>query len=166
MHCPGCGHDNIAGVDFCERCGFDLAGLDVGAWSLDPEDPVLARPMHEFRLKDPLVLSPQATVLEAIELMKARHEGCVFVQEGAELVGVFTERDVAVRVAGPRRDPAKTRLDEVMTQDPVVLELNDPLALAFHRMGVDGYRHLPVVEGGRLLGFLSARAVLETLLQA
>jgi CBS domain-containing protein len=166
MHCPGCGHDNIAGVDLCEHCGFDLAGLDVGAWSLDPGDPVLALPMREFRLKEPLVLPPEASVHDAIELMKERREGCVFVQEGAELCGVFTERDVTVRVAGPRRDPQKTRLEDVMTPDPTVLGMDDPLALAFHRMGHDGYRHLAVVDGGRLRGFLSARTVLEELLRA
>jgi len=69
-----------------------------------------------------------------------------------------------VRVASRGRDPSQIRLGEVMTPNPVALQKDDALAWALHRMGVDGYRHLPVLDGDRLVGFLSIRTVLRTLL--
>jgi CBS domain-containing protein len=165
--CPACDHDNIAGVDLCDNCGMDLAGLDVKAWGVDPDDPLLAVPLGDLPLKQPLVLPGDATVLRAIELMRERHEGCVFIQDArGRLAGVFTERDVTVRVAAPARDPAETHLEEVMTRNPVALLKADPLAWALHRMGVDGHRHLPVLDGDGLAGFLSARAVMRVFLDA
>ncbi len=167
MLCPACEHDNIPGEDLCANCGMDLAGLDAGAWDLDPDDPALALPLGDLQLKEPLVLGPRATVTEAIDLMKERHEGCVFIEDGASgLVGVLTEHDVTARVAAPGRDPTQTRLEEVMTLQPVALQKDDPLAWALHRMGVDGYRHLPVLDQGKLVGFLSVRAVLRSLFEA
>jgi CBS domain-containing protein len=164
MRCPACDHENIPGVDLCAECGLDLAGLDVVASGVDPEDPLLTTPLASLPLKQPLVFSPDDTVASAIELMRERHEGCVFIEdEQARLVGVVTERDVATRIAVRGRNPAETRLEEVMTWNPVTLQQNDPLAWALHRMGVDGHRHLPVVDEGRLVGFLSIRIVLQAL---
>jgi CBS domain-containing protein len=166
MICPACDHDNIQGVDLCENCGTDLAGLDVTVWGVDSDDPLLTVPLNELPLKEPLVLGPESTVSQAIELMRRHREGCVFVEDKAEsLIGVFTERDVTTRVAAPGRSPDSTRLDQVMTQNPVTLLKDDPLAWALHRMGVDGYRHLPVLDDGRLIGFLSVRGVLGALLE-
>jgi CBS domain-containing protein len=162
VNCPTCGEDNIPGEDLCQNCGMDLAGLDVEAWGLDPEDTVLATTLANLPLKDALVLSPSATVSEAIELMQQQHQGCVFVtDDGGALSGVLTERDVVARVAAPGRDPGRTRLEEVMTPNPVTLQKEDPLAWALHRMGVDGFRHLPILDDGQLIGFLSVRTVLE-----
>lgn len=164
MRCPACTEENLPGEDLCQNCGMDLAGLDVEAWGLDPKDPVLAKPLAELPLKEPLVLPDSATVSEAIELMKERHEGCVLVTDtrGA-LAGVFTEHDVTARVAAPGRDPAHTRLAGVMTPKPVTLQKDDPLAWALHRMGVDGFRHLPVLDKTHLTGLLSVRTVLQIL---
>ncbi len=167
MRCPACDHDNIPGEDLCENCGLDLAGLDVKAWGVDPEDPLLAAPLASLPLKEPLVLPPSATVTKAIDLMKHRHEGCVFIEDGqGRVLGVLTERDVTVRVAAPGRDPGQACLEEVMTQRPVALQKDDPLAWALHRMGVDGHRHLPVLDDERLIGFLSIRTVLRVFLEA
>ena len=163
MHCPACDHDNIQGAELCRECGLDLAGLDL-EWGLKSDDPVLSMPISELAIKEPLLLRPDASVAEAVELMRERREGCVFVtEEQAGLVGMLSERDVIVRVAAPGRDPAKTRLEEVMTGRPATLRPSDPLAWALHRMAVDGYRHLPLLEDGQLVGFLSIRTVIEKL---
>lgn len=164
MTCPACRTDNIPGTDLCEECGLDLAGLDVKDLHVDASDPVMALPLGELPLKEALVLEPTASVAEAIALMRERREGCVFVEDGAgRLVGTLTERDIASRVLNRSRNPGATPMHEVMTRDLVVLGRSDPLAWALHRMGVDGYRHLPVVDEGRLVGFLSMRTVLRVL---
>ena len=165
MRCPQCDHDNIAGEDLCANCGLDLAGLDVHAWGMDPDDPLLAVPVARLALKAPIVLARESSVADAITQMKERHEGCVFVVQEERLIGVLTERDLCTRIAVPGRDPAVTRIDEVMTDLPVTLRAEDPLAWALHRMGVDGQRHLEVLDDDRLVGFLSMRSVLRILLE-
>ncbi|ANM32341.1 hypothetical protein ABI59_18355 [Acidobacteria bacterium Mor1] len=104
-----------------------------------------------------------ATVADAVRLMQERSEGCVFVMDGERLAGVLTERDVT-RVISRGLDPTRTKLDRAMTPEPMRLREEDPLAWALHRMGVDGYRHIPVTREGGLRGVLSARSVLRRLL--
>jgi CBS domain-containing protein len=164
MQCPACGHENIPGQDLCQSCCLDLAGLDVQAWGVSAEDPFLSRPLRDLPLKEPLVLGTEATVDDAVELMRERDEGCVFVEgEEHELIGVFTERDLAARVVARGQVPRETQLVDVMTPSPFTLRREDTMAFALHRMGVDGYRHVPVLDGGRLVGFLSMRTVLSVL---
>ena len=145
---------------------MDLAGLDARVGGVDPADPLLATPLNELALKKPLVLGPGSSVAEAVGLMREHHEGCVFVVEEERLVGVFTERDVAVRVAARGRDPEQIQLQDVMTAAPVVLRRDDPVSWALHRMGIDGFRHVPVLDGDKLYGFLSSRTVLKLLLDS
>lgn len=165
MICPACDHDNIQGVDVCDNCGTDLAGLDVPLTGIGEDDPMLKKPVGELGLKQPLTLPVGATVAEAIEKMRAAGEGCVFALDPERrLAGVFTERDVATRVAARGRDPRTTPLEKVMTPGPLSLLRDDPFAWALYRMGVEGHRHLPVLEEGRLIGFLSSRTVLRALL--
>ncbi|HVS12455.1 MAG TPA: CBS domain-containing protein [Thermoanaerobaculia bacterium] len=165
MRCPSCDHDNIAGDDLCANCGMDLAGLDVKAWGLSADDPLLRRRVSELPIKRALTLGPEAPVAEAIRLMHQESEGCVFVEdEVGRMVGVVTERDVALRVAARGLDRERTTVSRVMTRDPFTVRLDDSFAFALHRMGVDGFRHVPVVdEERRLRGFLSIRSVLAVL---
>jgi len=167
VRCPACDHDNMQGADLCEDCGLDLAGLDLAGRDLDPDDPLLGRPVSDLYLSEPLVLGPDASVFDALQMMRERHRGCVFVEnERGRLVGVFTEHDAVSRVAARRRDPGSVRLGDVMTPRPYTLNKDDPLAWALNRMGVEGQRHVPVLDGDDPVGFLSVRVVLEALLDA
>jgi len=143
---------------------MDLAGLDVKAWGVGTDDPLLNLPLAELPIKEAVTLRPTSTVLEAVALLSERGEGCAFVTSDAgELLGVLTERDVIVRVAGRRRAPNDIRVNEVMTPEPFTLRRHDVVAFALNRMGVDGFRHLPIVEDGKLQGFISARTMLRAL---
>jgi CBS domain-containing protein len=165
VKCPSCDHDNIPGEDLCANCGMDLAGLDVKAWGLAPDDPLLLRSVAELPIKRALTLGPDAPVVEAIRLMNEGREGCVFVEDrSGRMIGVVTERDVALRVAARGLDRERVTVDRVMTRDPFSVRPDDSFAFALHRMGVDGFRHVPVVdEQRRLRGFLSIRSVLAVL---
>jgi len=160
--CPNCGHDNIQGTDLCESCGSDLAGFD------QPE----AQPGFRGRLMtdhvgDLHLISPPPSVQtgtsaqEAIAMMREARHGCVLVQEGAELLGIFTERDVLTRVVRPGRDPKQVTMAEVMTPRPITLSTSDPPAFAIHLSAAGGLRHLPVVENDQVLGFISVRHLLR-----
>ena len=102
-------------------------------------------------------LSQQDTVRGAADLMKARKCGSVLITAGDALVGIFTERDVVFRVVAEGRDPAKTKLGEVMTANPITVGPQEPAISALRLMEDSGFRHLPVVEDGRILGVVSRR---------
>jgi CBS domain-containing protein len=99
---------------------------------------------------EPICLRETATVGEAIERMLARRQAGVLIVDGdGRLTGIFTERDVLTRVAGRGRDARQTALGEVMTRDPEALGAGDRVAYAVHRMGVAGYRTVPLVDAER-----------------
>ena len=99
---------------------------------------------------EPLCLQATATVGEAIERMLARRQaGVLVVDADGRLIGIFTERDVLMRVAGAGRDARQTRLGEVMTADPEALAVGDRVAYAVHSMSVAGYRTVPLVDADR-----------------
>lgn len=102
-------------------------------------------------------LGPSATVTEAVRLMRDRHIGAVLILEDQKLLGIFTERDVLTRVVAQERDPATTSLSEVMTANPDTVAPDDKAIDALDRMSTQGYRHLPVVAGERVVAILSIR---------
>ena len=100
-------------------------------------------------------LPPQATVLEAAQLMNDRHIGSVLVTEGNQPVGIFTERDVMRRVVAEQRDPATTTLADVMTSPVACAAPHTTLDEIRTVMRDKRIRHVPVVNGGAVLGMIS-----------
>lgn len=107
--------------------------------------------------KGPLVyqLPPSSTVIKAVETMCAARVGSLLVVQDQRPVGIFTERDVMTRVILARRDPTTTRLEEVMTTNVVCVEGSTPIAAALALMTERRVRHLPVVEGDKVIGLVS-----------
>ena len=104
---------------------------------------------------------PDQTVREASRYMTERRVGAVSVVEGNRLVGVLSERDVMGRVVAPGLDPDRTRVGDVMTRDPVLADAADSHEDGLRRMKQAGCRHLPVVDGDRLLGMVAQRDLLQ-----
>ena len=104
-----------------------------------------------------LQLPPDATVRNAALAMRERHVGAVLVTTDGRLAGIFTERDMVNRVVADGRDPDHTTLAEVMTADPDTITPSTTAIEALRRMDDGGYRHLPIVERGRLVGIVSRR---------
>ena len=104
---------------------------------------------------------PKTTVSEAAELMAHKKVGAVMVIEHESLVGIFTERDVVFRVIAQGRDANTTPLADVMTADPQTVDPNKSFGYALLVMHENGFRHLPVVEDGKLIGIVSARNALD-----
>jgi len=109
----------------------------------------------------PITAAKSATVLEAALLMKKHGKGALLVVEGPRLIGIFTERDVVFRVVAAERNPAGTRLAEVMTPHPQTIHPNEPFVHALRIMHKGGFRHLPVVENEWPVGVVSARDALD-----
>jgi CBS domain-containing protein len=107
-----------------------------------------------------------ATVFDGVQKMVEARIGSVLVVDGDTLVGIFTERDVLVRVVGAHRDPEKTPISHVMTQDPVSIDSATTVEEVLDLHGGKEFRHLPVVDNGRLVGMVSFRDILRWIAQS
>ncbi len=106
--------------------------------------------------QDPLMLSPGTTVKHACECMRERRVGAVLITDkDRHLLGIFTGRDAVCRVLAEGKDPAKTRLSEVMTRDPDTMPPGNTAIEALRMMQDGGYRHVPIVADGKVLGVAS-----------
>ncbi|HEU5336286.1 MAG TPA: CBS domain-containing protein [Terriglobales bacterium] len=99
-------------------------------------------------------------VLKVVQMMVERNIGAVPVLSGGKLAGVFSERDLMRRVVVEGRDLRSTRVGEVMTCEPRSVSRADDLEHCLMLMREHGFRHLPICEGGQLLGFVSLRDLL------
>lgn len=106
-------------------------------------------------------LSPQQSVREAARYMTERRVGAVCVLDGSRLVGILSERDIMGRVVAKGLDLDHTTVGEVMTRDLVVGQADDSHEDGLRRMKQAGCRHLPVVQGEKLLGMVSQRDLLQ-----
>ena len=100
------------------------------------------------------------SVLEVVHYMVDHNIGAVPVLRDGELVGVFSERDLMKRVVAGARSPGSTKVSEVMTPRPHSVTEEDTVENCMFLMREHGFRHLPVVEGKQLKGFLSLRDLL------
>lgn len=100
------------------------------------------------------------TILEVAQAMVARNIGAVPVLRNGSLVGIFSERDLMGRVVADGRDPRTTRVEEVMTEDPLTVGPTEQLEDCMILMRRHNFRHLPICDGKRLLAVVSLRDVL------
>ena len=103
-----------------------------------------------------VTVEPHASVAEAAELMSIHHVGAVLVVVDDALQGIFTERDI-VRALAAEHDAAHHTAADWMTRDAITLPPDAPIAEARDRMLEEGFRHIPVLERGRVIGIVSLR---------
>lgn len=121
----------------------------------------LETPVSELMAEKPLVVEADATVVAAVNAMNERRTGCVLVQKAGKLVGIFTERDLLRKVIF-RDDNRSWKIEAVMTPNPVTLPRSATVAYALNKMAVDGYRHIPIVDGeGKPVGVLSVKDIVH-----
>jgi CBS domain-containing protein len=108
-----------------------------------------------------LLAPPETTVNNAAKLMTKAKVSAVIVVEGQSLVGIFTERDAVSRVIAKDRDVHTTRLADVMTAAPKTISPDKSFGYALLMMHENGFRHLPVVDNGKVVGIVSARNALD-----
>ena len=109
-----------------------------------------------IRDQHPLMLRPEVTVQEACRRMQRRRVGAVLVvDEDRHLLGIFTGRDAVSRVIAKGLDSVSTSLAKVMTKKPDTIMPGKTAMDALLQMRDCGYRHLPIVENGRVIGIVS-----------
>jgi CBS domain-containing protein len=106
--------------------------------------------------RDVFMIDSEATVLETVQMMNEHRVGAALVTSGGEVLGIFTERDVLSRVVGQQRDPAGTRVRQVMTANLIYCDAMTDLDEIAQIMQARRIRHLPVRgEDERLMGMIS-----------
>jgi len=120
------------------------------------------RPVRSVMQRSKVLKAPSQTLVsKAAKLMATKNVGAVMVVDEERLVGIFTERDIVVRVVAPGLDARTTRLADVMTAEPQTVDPDQPFGYALFVMHEKGFRHLPVVEGGRPIGIVSSRSAMD-----
>jgi CBS domain-containing protein len=101
-------------------------------------------------------VGPEAFVTECVRTMSSARIGALLVLKGEMLVGIFTERDALNRVLAAGLDPRSTKVSDVMTKDPVSVPPSTSVGKAMELVTQRRFRHLPVVENGKVLALVSS----------
>jgi CBS domain-containing protein len=113
----------------------------------DPLEEALAeRPMTSMRTQPFVVIRPDVPVYRVLQAMAGLEIACVLIGEHDRMIGMFTQRDVLVRVVDDFEKIKDAPISDVMTRDPVVVYDVDCAATALCAMAVGGHRHVPVVN--------------------
>ncbi len=111
-------------------------------------------------------LPPDATVQQAIALMAEKNIGAVVVLSGEKLVGIFSERDCTRRVALKGCDPRETKLREVISAPVLTVTPDHTVEECMRLMTEHRMRHLPVLQGDKLVGLVSIGDVVNWIISA
>lgn len=124
------------------------------------------RPVKDMMRREKVLKAPpDTTVGKAARLMLGKSVGALLVVEDDRLVGICTERDIVFRVVAKGLDSDHTRVAEVMTPAPVTITPEKPFGSALLAMYEKGFRHLPVVKDGKVVGIVSSRSALDPSLE-
>src|SRR6202521_4503287 len=111
-----------------------------------------------------LTVSPSTTLAETIRLMQLERRACVLILDNGRLAGIFTERDILMKIAGRPLDLMHTPVSASMTPDPMTLPADANVAFALSKMVLEGFRHIPLVDDdGRPTAVVSMRNLIEYL---
>ena len=149
-----------------------VAREDVEAFDHDEEQrepaefgAALLRETLKDALSNPgLILDEQTPLDDALRAMRENRQGCILITREGKLSGIFTERDVLMKVVGTNVDLARTPVRPYMTREPVCLPHDATVAYALNKMCLEGFRHVPLTDAaGRPVGVVSMRDIIDYL---
>jgi CBS domain-containing protein len=110
----------------------------------------------DLMTESPRSVSTGSSIVDAAKLMREEDAGIAPITDGDRLVGVVTDRDIAIRVVAEGKDPQSTTVDEIASQKLVTIDPGQDLDEALHLMASHQVRRLPVVsDDGKLVGILA-----------
>jgi CBS domain-containing protein len=163
MRCPACGYNNLPGVDECVMCLGSLMQDDLPQADTPVKQTIMLQPIAVLHSPVPECVPTGTTVAEAVARMKAKNVGYVLVTDAeGRLAGIFTERDLLLKVAGGLVDLSQTPVDRLMTSNPTALKPSEPVKHALFVMSHNSFRHVPILDdAGRPTGITTVRHIVE-----
>jgi CBS domain-containing protein len=125
---------------------------------------ITVRDLLKSGISSTVVVAPTDTVYRSLQLMAENNVGAVMVSDGSRMVGIFTERDYCRKVILMGRSSLNTPIQEIMTQKMITVRPDQPLEECLELMTKYHIRHLPVQDGDKLIGLVSMRDVMETII--
>jgi CBS domain-containing protein len=120
--------------------------------------------LTEVVKKPPLLVESNTSLAAVLQAMQRDERGAALVVEAGKLVGIFTERDALIKVAGKPIDLTRSEIRAFMTRDPITLPADSTVAFALNRMVLEGFRHIPLTdEEDRPVAEVSMRSLIEYL---
>ncbi len=110
-------------------------------------------------------VSPDNTVLEAIQLLADKSIGAVMVMEGEKLIGIFSERDYTRKIALVGKNSRETKVSEIMTSPVLYVSPKNRTRECMALMSEKGFRHLPVLDGNKVVGMISIRDLMNDIIE-
>jgi CBS domain-containing protein len=109
-------------------------------------------------------IAPDASVFEALQLLADLGVGALLVMESDQLLGVVSERDYTRKVALLGKNSKEIKVAEIMTRDPFTVTPNTGTRACMSLMSHKKFRHLPVVENGKVMGMISIRDIMDDII--
>ena len=103
--------------------------------------------LQNYCRKPVVRIAPETNITEACQLMEQNNIGCLIAERAGKLCGIVTDRDIALRVAGAKRDPDKTLVKDIMTPDPIRISVDKDLRQLTALMHAYHVRRVPIVNG-------------------
>lgn len=123
---------------------------------------ILCQSVGVLNPQDPVTVREDTDLDEVIQILKVKKSGSVIITNNRKVSGVFTERDVVLKVIDEGYNLKETEVSKVMTRNPQTIGMTDSLAYALNLMSHGGFRHLPIVtEDGEPVGMLSVKDIVD-----
>jgi len=124
--------------------------------------------MNLFRMNladNPFSCGPEELLADVVKKMQKEHIGCLFIVENDKPIGIFTERDYFMKIAGNESQFNSKKIKELMTPNPVCLHLKDTLSKALQYMNLGQFRHFPIIDdAGKLIKAMSIKDIVNFIL--
>lgn len=119
--------------------------------------PAAVEPIRRMMTSGPPVIAPNATVAEAVKIMKQQGTDCVLVGEPGSAQGIVSEADISHKFVALEKDSAEVRVDQIMTSPLISVDVATPVYEIYRTMTEQHIRHLPITEDGKQVGFVSVK---------
>jgi CBS domain-containing protein len=112
--------------------------------------------LQKFCERPVVIISPEQNIVEACRLMRDKNVGCLAAVEGEQLRGILTDRDIALKVSGEKKDPQQIKVRDIMTANPTRISVNKTLHDLTALMHSHHVRRVPIVDGGeKVMGIVT-----------
>ena len=136
--------------------------LETGATPRVLDDAALREPVSVLQPVSPVCAEVGTSIGEVVRRMQEFRIGCVLIVSQRKLAGIFTERDLLLKVLGSNCDLEATPVDEFMTRAPEAIRPVDSIAFALNKMSLGGFRHVPIVDDTeRPVGIISVKDIVD-----